>query len=134
MPQAGADDPHAWLTRLSAEDWMRAGVAELDHAYAALAARQHAPGLAHARRAAGMGVNAVLRAAPAPDARFGRSYMEHLVALVADETVPPAVRAAAQRLVDAPARLELVPLGLGRGPVDLADAARDVLSWAADRL
>jgi HEPN domain-containing protein len=126
----GAGTDRQWLTRLSVEEWMRAGVHELEHAYRALAARDLRGGLAHARRAAGMGLNA--RLCLVFDAGWGRSYMEHLAACAADARVPEAVRDAARRLVEAPARSELVTLG--PGPVDLADAAKTVLAWVADQV
>ncbi len=47
-----------------------------------------------------MAWNAVLTAHP--DERAGRSYMEHVVALAGDPTVPEEIRAAAQRLRDTP--------------------------------
>jgi HEPN domain-containing protein len=124
------DDDRRWLTRLSFGDWMRAALNELDQAYAALRGKQHREGLTHARRAAGMGVNAWL--VVADDARYGRTYTEHLRALAGDSRVADEARAAARRLLDAPARPELVTLG--PGPVELADAAKTILVWIADRL
>ena len=66
------------------------------------------------------------------DERFGRSYVEHLVGLAGDARVTEDVRTAARRLVEAPARLELITIGVGS--VDLAEAAKAVLVWVADRL
>jgi HEPN domain-containing protein len=103
-------DPTHWLHRLTAEEWLAAAATELAHAEAALARRAFRPGVTHARRAAGMAWNAVLVAHP--DARAGRSYMEHVVALSSDGAVPEEIRAAASRLRDTPARPpELVTLG-----------------------
>jgi hypothetical protein len=104
-------DPRHWLHRLTADEWLRAGMKELSIARASIAHHQQRPALASLRRAAGMGWNAVLALEPEPDVRFGRSYADHLKALAdglsiaTDEAhpVPAEVRAAAQRLMDDPA-------------------------------
>lgn len=119
-----------WLHRLGFAEWMAAALGELDRAYAELSARRHREGLTHARRAAGMGLNALL--CVDFDAGYGRSYAEHLSALAADARASVETRAAARRLVDAPVRPELITLG--RGSVELAEAAKLVLVWVADRL
>ena len=126
----GPADDRAWLLRLSFGDWMRAALNELDLAYAALRAKHHREGLTHARRAAGMGVNAWLRVDDDP--RYGRNYLEHLRVLVDDGRVGTEARGAARRLVEAQAKQDLITLG--PGPVDLADAAKAILVWIADRL
>ena len=120
-------DPAHWLHRLTAEEWLAAAATELAHAEAALQRRAFRPGVTHARRAAGMAWNAVLTAHP--DDRFGRSYMEHVVALSGDTTVPDEIRAAAQRLRDTPAA---PPVLLTLGKPDLAPAhdARAILNHA----
>ena len=120
-------DPAHWLHRLTADEWLAAAATEITHAEAALARRAFRPGVTHARRAAGMAWNAVLTAHP--DERAGRSYMEHVVALAGDATLPDEIRAAAQRLRDTPpAPPELVTLG----KPDLAPAhdARTILDHA----
>jgi len=120
-------DPAHWLHRLTAEEWLAAAATEIGHAEAALTRRAARPGVTHARRAAGMAWNAVLTAFP--DERAGRSYMEHVVALAGDATLPDEVRAAAQGLRDtAAAPPELVTLG----KPDLAPAhdARTILAHA----
>jgi hypothetical protein len=110
-------DPAHWLHRLAPAEWLDAAATELEQARAALERRAARPGITHARRAAGMAWNAVLAAAPddAADAlvaRFGRSYMEHVVALASAEDVPAEVRAAASLLRDTPpAPPELIKLG-----------------------
>jgi HEPN domain-containing protein len=119
-----------WLHRLGFAEWMAAALGELERAYEQLGARRHREGLTHARRAAGMGLNALL--CVDFDAGYGRSYTEHLVALAADARATDETRAAARRLLEAPARLELVTLG--KGSVELAEAAQRVLVWVADRL
>jgi HEPN domain-containing protein len=124
-------DPAHWLHRLTAEEWLAAAATEIAHAEAALARRAVRPGITHARRAAGMAWNAVL--VDQPDDRAGRSYMEHVVALSSDATVPDEVRAAAQRLRDTPPRApELVTLGKpDPGP---AHDARIIADYARRRL
>ena len=57
---------------------------------------------------------------------------EHLRALADDGRASETVRGAARRLVDAPARPQLVTIG--GGSVELAEAAKLVLVWVADRL
>ena len=126
---SGGDDL-AWLHRFGFADWMRAALNELDASYVRLRARRYREGLAHAKRSAGMGLNALL--CVDFDARYGRSFSEHLRAFAQDARVTPEAAAAARLLLHAPARQELVVLG--PGPVDLAEAAKLVLVWVADRL
>jgi hypothetical protein len=104
-------DPTHWLHRLTADEWLAAAETELGHCHDALSRRAVRPGVTHARRAAGMALNGVL--ALREDPRLGRSYMEHVVALTAEENGAPAeIRAAAQALRDTPAAPpELVTLG-----------------------
>jgi HEPN domain-containing protein len=127
-------DDRKWLQRFGFAEWMAAALNELDASYLALRDRQHKQGLAHARRAAGMGLNALL--CVDFEARYGRSFTEHLHALADDARAPEEVRAAARRLLAAPAKPELITIsvGPGTGSVDLAEAAKLVLVWVADRL
>lgn len=101
MPDAGTSH---WLFRLSAAEWMAAAENELRSGEQAIARRAVRPAVTHARRGAGMALNAVLLADDAKAARYGRSYMDHLVALAGDATAPGEARAAAQRLLGTPAR------------------------------
>jgi HEPN domain-containing protein len=120
-------DPAHWLHRLTAEEWLAAAATEIAHAEEALGRRAPRPGVTHARRAAGMAWNAVLTRHP--DEAAGRSYMEHVVALSNDATLPAEVRAAAQRLRDTPARQpELVTLG--KPDLGPAHDARAILDHA----
>jgi HEPN domain-containing protein len=120
-------DPAHWLHRLTAEEWLAAAATEISHAEAALARRSARPGVTHARRAAGMAWNAVLTVHP--DERAGRSYMEHVVALSGDLTLPDEIRGAAQRLRDTPAAPpELVKLG--KPDLTPAHDARTILTHA----
>jgi hypothetical protein len=128
MPGA---DPTDWLNRLSPAEWLAAANTELEHAVAALTRRAARPGVTYARRAAGMAWNAVLVLAPEP--RFGRSYMEHVVALASDDSAPADVRVAAQQLRDTP---PLPPrlITLGKPDLAAADAARTILTYARQRV
>lgn len=116
-PRAAGDG--SWLYRLSAEEWLTAATNELHNAEFAFRAKQQRAAVTHARRAGGMALNAVLRLSPEPEPRYGRSYMDHLHALAADETIEAPLREAASRLLTLPLRLELIPLG----PGDVAQAA-----------
>jgi hypothetical protein len=120
-------DPSHWLHRLTAAEWLAAAETELGHAEAALTRRAARPGVTHARRAAGMAWNAVL--IETPDDRAGRSYMEHVVALAENATLPVEVRRAAQRLRDTPA-LPPALVTLGRPDLGAAQAARVIIDHA----
>jgi hypothetical protein len=124
-------DPGHWLHRLTVGEWLAAADTELAHAEAALARRAFRPGVTHARRAAGMALNAVL--VGAPDERFGRSYMDHVNALADDEGAPEPVRAAARRLRDTPAAPPAL-VTLGRPDLAPLEAARAVVAHARARL
>jgi hypothetical protein len=129
-------DPAHWLARLTPEEWLDAATTELEHAAESLARRAFRPGVTYSRRAAGMAWNAVLAATPAEArdaaiARFGRSYMDHVVALCAAQDVPADVREAAQLLRDTPpAAPELITLG--KPDLRPVDAARAIVAHARD--
>jgi hypothetical protein len=123
-------DPSHWLHRLDSEEWLSAAANELRRAEEALAHKQQRPGVAGARRAAGMAWNAVL--VQAEDERYGRSYMEHLHALADDERAPEPVRAAARQLLEAPLATDVV--ALGRGDTRMAGCARVILDEARRRV
>ena len=123
-------DPSHWLYRFDAGEWLQAAENELKRAEQALAAKQQRPGVAGARRAAGMAWNAVL--VGAEDETYGRSYMDHLHALARDERAPEPVRAAAQQLLEAPLQTNVVPLG--KGDTRHADAARVIVDEARRRM
>lgn len=124
-------DPDHWLHRLSPEEWMRAAVGEYESSVQAFAANQQRQGVASARRAAGMALNAVL--CVAPDESWGRSYMDHLRAVTSSSGLPEGLRQAAASLVsaslDAPSLVRLGGLDAGS-----ARAALTVLEWCASRL
>ena len=78
-----------------------------------------------------MAWNAVL--VLAPDDRSGRSYMDHVNALVADDTAPDEVRAAARTLRETPAAPpELITLG--KPDLRSAEAARTIVVYARARV
>jgi hypothetical protein len=130
-------DPGHWLYRLDAAEWLAAAATELAHCEDKLAHRAVRAGVTHARRAAGMAWNAVLVTAPEPDARYGRSYMEHVVALAEwpddDTSIPAGVRDAARRLRDTPAAPPpLITIGKpDRSPLD---AAKTIVDFARAQL
>ncbi len=97
-----AKDPQHWLHRFTAREWIDAALSELARAEAAFASMDRKGGLAGCRRAAGMAVNGALACTEVVDARFGVSYMDHVVALCEDATAPESVRVAARLLVQTP--------------------------------
>ena len=126
-------DPGHWLHRLDAAEWLAASATELSHAEEKLTHRAVRPGVTHARRAAGMAWNAVL--VKSPDERYGRSYMEHVVALtqIDDDNLPAEVRAAAQLLRDTPpAPPDLITLG--KPDLRALEAARAIVEFARARV
>jgi hypothetical protein len=123
-------DPSHWLYRFDAGEWLRAAANELGRAEEALLHKQQRPGLAGARRAAGMAWNAVL--VGVADEGYGRSYMDHLHALAKDERVPEPVRTAAAALLAAPLATNVIPLG--RGDTTMAGHARTILEEARRRV
>ena len=134
-----ARNPGHWLYRLTSEEWLAAAENELKLCAEALARRSVRPGITHARRTAGMAWNAVLATAPAdaPDARYGRSYMEHVVALAEGtaaegDDVPPDVRAAARVLQETQGSPPAL-ITIGKPDVTALEAARVVLEHARAR-
>ncbi|HEY2743146.1 MAG TPA: hypothetical protein VGL86_00930 [Polyangia bacterium] len=123
-------DPSHWLHRLDAEEWLRAAANELSRAEEALLSKQQRPGVAGARRAAGMAWNAVL--VGDEDAAYGRSYMDHLRALAGDARVAESVRVAARALVEAPLATNVIPLG--RGDTTMVAHARVIVDEARRRV
>jgi HEPN domain-containing protein len=127
-------DPSHWLHRLSPDEWLAAAHTELRHAEETMARRAIRAAVTHARRAAGMAVNAVL--VLRDDPRFGRSYMEHVAALASDEAAPAAVRAAARALREAPPAPAAggALIALGKADRRALDAAAAVIGYARDRV
>jgi HEPN domain-containing protein len=131
---ASAMDDASWLTRLTADEWLRAAQGELARAELALGGKQQRAGVTQARRAAGMAWNAVLLgiADVGERDRFGRSYMDHLRVLRDEQTVAMNVREAADLLVVAKLEQELVQLG--QGDTRLAHAAKVIVEEARRRV
>ena len=129
LPAAAERDPEHWLRKLTAREWVQAGVGEFERATAAYRDRNARAGHAGARRAAGMALNGALRVAP--DESWGRSYMEHLGAVARSEHVPAEVRAAAALLVETPAPGGALVALRSPGHDDrLLEAARTVMAHA----
>jgi len=128
MPGA---DPGHWLHRPDAAEWLAAAATALAQAEEKLSRRSVRPGVTHARRAAGMAWNAVL--ITAPDERYGRSYMEHVVALAQapddDASIPAAVRDAARLLRETPAMPPQL-ITIGKPDMSSLDAAKTIVEFA----
>lgn len=95
----GEASPPAWLTRLSAEEWIRQGLSELARAEARIAAHDRSAAVLGLRRAAGMALNGALSVRWRA---WGRTYVDHVRAVAADVDVPASVRDAARLLNDVP--------------------------------
>jgi hypothetical protein len=122
-------DPGHWLYRFSPEEWIRAALAEVGRAEAAYKGHNAKAGLAACRRAAGMALNAALIADPRDG--WGRSYVDHVVALGRDQTAPEAVRAAARLLLETPQPgREVIQLGTPRTHDTILEATKDVMAHA----
>ena len=120
-------DPNHWLFKLSPDEWIRAGSNELRQAEAAYAKKNGRAGLASARRAAGMALNGALIVAP--NEAWGRSYMDHLLALKTDANAR--VAEAAKTLVDTPLPGgEVVALRTAKADERVLEAARDLVAHA----
>ncbi|MDB5216407.1 MAG: hypothetical protein JWO86_4334 [Myxococcaceae bacterium] len=127
------DEKH-WLFKLSPDEWIRAGQGDLKNAEQAYAANNPRAGLAGAKRAAGMALNGALIVEP--DAIWGRSYVDHLMALSRDAKVPERVRNACRELTapaggeGMPGAQKLVTLRTSSQEHRILEAARDVIAHA----
>jgi hypothetical protein len=67
-----------------------------------------------------------------PDERWGRSYVDHIMALARDASVPERVREACRELTGAspPAAAKLVTLRTSSQEHRILEAARDVIAHA----
>ena len=147
-PEGGGEH---WLWRLDADGWLRAALTELEIGADNVAVRRTA--VTHARRAAGMALNAVLvawaRAQGTPEAlaaaetRWGRSYIDHLRLLgelgpEGQDPLDPRAAEAARALLAIPVvpREALVQLHKSpHGPAQQAlDHARALVHACADVL
>jgi hypothetical protein len=131
VPDSGEPDDRHWLNRLSAPEWLAAADNEIALAELALDRRAVRPAVTHARRGAGMALNAILRLGPGEvrPAFWGRSYMDHVVALADDEGAPVEVRAAAALLRDTPPQPPAL-VQLGAPDRRFVEAARRIAAWA----
>jgi len=122
------DETH-WLRKLSPDEWIRAGLSDLRRAEEAYKANNPRAGLAGAKRGAGMALNGALIVEP--DDTWGRSYVDHLLALARDTQVPERVREACRALNEpATAGPKLVTLRTHSGEHRMIEAARDVIAHA----
>lgn len=119
-------DPSHWLHRLTADEWLAAADNELRATEEALTRRAQRPGVTHARRAAGMALNALLTREPHES--WGRSYMDHVAALVEDPGVPDAIRAAARALREVPTTPPAL-LQIGKPDLGPLTEARRICDW-----
>ena len=124
------DEKH-WLFKLSPDEWVRAGLADLRRAEEAYQANNPRAGLAGAKRAAGMALNGALIVEP--NEAWGRSYVDHLLALARAADVPERVREAARELgapAPPPGAPKLVTLRTHSAEHRTLEAARDVIAHA----
>ncbi len=128
----GADRSEHWLWRLDAPAWLRAAEIELETGTANLRSRRTA--ITHARRGAGMALNAVLVALAIPphdELRWGRSYIDHLRAIAgADDPrrhpMSAQARTIAARLLTIAVAPTAALVQLGRGPDSAAHEALEL--------
>lgn len=125
-----ARDEKHWLFKLSPDEWIRAGQSDLRLAEQAYAANNPRGGLAGAKRAAGMALNGALIVEP--DELWGRSYVDHLMAVGRDPKVPERVRQACRELTEttSPGAEKLVTLRTTSQEHRILEAARDVIAHA----
>jgi HEPN domain-containing protein len=122
-------DPEHWLLRYSPKEWIRAAMKEMHLAEASYQQRNLRAGLAGCKRAAGMALNAALIVEP--NEAWKRTYVEHLVALAKDESVPRSVSDAARTIISAPApSTNIVILRTPHADDRILEAARDVIAHA----
>lgn len=123
-----ARDPSHWLFKFSPDEWIRAAMTEVHHAEDAYKAHNAKGGLAGAKRAAGMALNAALIVEP--NEKWGRAYVDHVMALSRDESVPEAVRKACKVLLESHAGGVVVILRSPRSDEIVLEAARDLVAHA----
>jgi hypothetical protein len=122
-------DPNHWLFRLSPDEWIRAALGELRRAEEAFRMRNARAGIAGCKRAAGMALNGALIVEP--NEAWGRSYVEHVEALAADDAAPESVRRASRLVVDAkPPGGGLLTLRTSTSDERVLEATRDVIAHA----
>ena len=125
-------DPKDWLRKLTPLEWVHAGLAEARRGERAYKERPGKAGLACARRAAGMALNAILIVEPKEG--WGRSYVDHLRGLSADKTAPEVVRAQCNLLLETqPPGPNVITLRSTAFEAKIIDAAKDVIAHAYAR-
>jgi hypothetical protein len=125
-------DPKDWLRKMSPAEWVTAALAEARRAERAYKERQAKAGLASARRAAGMALNAVLLVEP--QTGWGRSFVDHLRGLLSDDQAPTAVRASCKYLLDTqPPGPGVITLRSTSVDAKVVEAAKDVIAHAYAR-
>lgn len=122
-------DPSDWLRKYSPSEWIQAALGELGRAHQAYAANNPVGGLAGCKRAAGMALNAALILEP--NATWGRSYVDHVMAVEREESAPVPVREACRLLLGthAPGH-DVLSLRSRRSDERVIEAARDVMAHA----
>jgi HEPN domain-containing protein len=122
-------DPSDWLRRLSPDEWIRAGLGELRRAQESFDRGDSRAGTVGVKRAAGMALNAALLVEPKES--WGRTYVDHVGAVAADQEVPEAVRSACRTLLEAAGPSPgVVHLRTPRADERVLEAARDVIAHA----
>jgi hypothetical protein len=122
-------DSKPWLSQYSAQGWIERSLQELAVAQQAFAERQPPAAAAALKRAAGMALNGALCVVPRDD--WGRSYVDHLRALVADGSLPRAVSEAAEAILEfAPKPGTLVFLRSPGHEQRLLEATRTIMAHA----
>lgn len=122
-------DPAHWLRKLSPDEWIRAALAEVRRAEVAYVRGDLRGGAAGVKRAAGMALNGALLVEPKEG--WGRTYVEHVAALAADEGEPALVRSACRAVLDAGAPTgNVVNLRTPRSLEAVLEAAKDVIAHA----
>jgi HEPN domain-containing protein len=128
-PRPFRRDPSHWLLRLSPDEWIRAGLSELEKARAQFKTKNPGGAIVGLKRAAGMALNGAL--VRRPNDAWGRKYSEHLAALAADRSAPEEVRRAAQLVHEARAPSgPVVSLRTPSHDERLVEAARIVMAHA----
>ncbi len=122
-------DPTHWLYSKPPRAWLNAAMEELSRVHGALSTRDHKGALATCRRAAGLALNAMLSSADTLDVRYGRSYMDHILALSEDIDAPEAVRNAAKILINTPLpSAQFTVLRTVRKDNELVEATKDIMA------
>lgn len=122
-------DPADWLRKYSPTEWIRVALAELGRAEEAYKANNAVGGLAGCKRAAGMALNGALILEP--NAAWGRSYVDHVMALAEEASAPAPVREACKVLLEthAPGH-DVLTLRSRRSDERVIEAAKDVMAHA----